>query len=584
MCGILGISQRDKKDKVISAIETFRYRGPDDIGVYSDDTITFSNVRLSVIDPLERSNQPMFDDSGEIGIVYNGEIFNYKEIKSELEKEFDFKTDSDTETIIYAYKKYGINFLEKLNGMFALCIYDKREQKLILARDSSGIKPLYYHKDSDGLLSFSSEIKGIIKMYGHANFKIDESSLVEFMHHGFIRSPNSLYKDIHKVERSTYVEYHLLDKKLNVFKYHAKIEDLTDENLDMILERSILRHLESDVPVGLFLSGGVDSSVIASYLHKNKVNLKCFSVLLSNKDLDKKYTEIIEDKLGLDVKYFKFGVGNFDQVYEYVMPRISEPHYDYTVLPTYFISKHAQKEVKVVISGSGGDEYFMGYPRHLGLNYLNKYRDYRFDVFDYLYCVTPKFFGKKKIFEKVCYIFKKPFSFYLLTTSLNDSVGGWKKFKEYVERENIEPINLDSSIYLENNLLHHLDVATSFASVEGRVPLLDVEIIAKSKLLADKLIVGQETKVQLKSILEKFMPKSFVYRKKSGFGMSLDKMFEESIHLKKDLIAALEFLKSSTNIDKKLLSLDPERIKMKDTPLAFAIISLYYSIKNNSVL
>lgn len=583
MCGILGITVGNMDFETKQSIEHFKYRGPDDTGVWSDNKISFANVRLSIIDPHEASNQPMFSDDGNIGVVFNGEIYNYKEIKKNL-TEFDFKTDGDCEVIIYAYKKWGQKCFERFYGMFAICIYDKNEGKLILARDHAGIKPLYYSIDETNLsLAFASEIKGILNLKRKTNFLINDDVILNLLTLGFIESPKTLYKGIHKLGRAEILEFNLRTKEFHINHYKIKTS-IENRSLEEILDNSIARHLVSDVPVGLFFSGGTDSSIIASLLKKRNINMNAYSIVMPHKSIDEKYILPIASELNLNLKTFKFDTKEFDNIYLEVMKKIDEPLYDASIFPTYFVSKIASREVKVVLSGEGGDEYFLGYDRQLILNNLKNHPDYTLNIFDYIYLLSPNFKGKKKMFEKIFINFKKPLSYFLLKMSIFEKITSWKHFKENIKNKNIPYTQIDKEIYLENDLLRKIDFATSYASLEGRVPLLDPEVIAFANNIKDsKKLKDNVLKYNLKKVLENYLRTEYIYRDKSGFSSPLSHFFKNSKLLSTDLEKSLTYFKDKEFVWKHIKNINFKNLSKTNPYFCFTLISLYYSLNNNQI-
>lgn len=575
MCGILGVTMGNNESQVLEAITAFKYRGPDDTGVWTDDKITFANVRLAIIDPQEKSNQPMFSADNNLGVVFNGEIYNYKEIRNNLH-EFEFKTNSDTEVIIYAYKKWGEKCFEKFYGMFAVCIYDKLQNKIILARDYAGIKPLYYYLDSNNNLSFASEMKGLRKLYASTEFEIDTDSISELFCFGYIRSPNTQFKNIKKVQKSTYMIYDLESKNFIEKRYRTDSITNTETNLKKEIEKSLKYHLVSDVPIGLYFSGGIDSSLIASFLNEMKINLKCYSIVMENKDADNNYTNKIAEHLSLDLKQYVFGVTEFNNVYRTVIDHIDEPTLNPAIFATYYLGQQANKEVKVVINGNGGDEYFLGYERDKTLYKLNKYVDNKIDFLDVLYCITPGFPYKRKFFEKVFLLAKKPTSYYLSKISLVANLSVWKSIKLEIRVKNITPTGLEKNFYLENDLLKYSDFSTSICSLEGRVPFVSSNLEYFSIMNNSSLIQNDEPKYYLKKLLEEFLPKEFIYRKKSGFGPPLEKFLESSKEFQEDLKRATLFLENKgIKVSTFTSAYNNKSIK---SYIKFMVVSLYKSI------
>ena len=584
MCGIIGLNE-NKLDILKSAGDNFKYRGPDAYGVFNDNLMSLGHYRLSILDPDIRSNQPMADKMGTIQVVFNGEIYNFKALKNKLEKKYSFTTTSDTEVLIYAYKEWGVKMTDYIQGMFAVAVYDLNQAKLFLFRDHAGIKPLYYYAE-DELFIFSSELKGITSILKEKKLalNIDPKSMDLYFTLGYIPSPNTLYVSIKKVPKSSFVEYDLSHQKIKEpVKYEPFFNKVFKvEAYEKLLERKVLDHLISDVPVGIFFSGGTDSSLIASILHKHNINLEAFSIKINYKTEDVKYFEKISQHLNLKSHVFSFDVSELDEVYEEIMTKIDEPTYDNSIFPTYFVSKKAAEKVKVVLSGEGGDEYFYGYPRSLVLFNLNKYADYSITIWDRLFFFLPSFKAKNHLFLKLFVFLKQPFSYYLLSMSpARDagSIGRWKQVKEEFYRRRVKPVELDQEFYLENDLLRKTDLATSYVSIEGRVPLLDVDIINNAENFETQKLAGGVLKSFLKKILTNYLPSDLVYRSKSGFGLDMVFLFKESKYLRADLITSLDFLARRGVEVPKIKSLD--KAINKYPHLCFSIIALYRAIYNN---
>lgn len=586
MCGIIGINEKNEK-LIYDAADGFKYRGPDNSSFFSNESVTLGHHRLAILDLDSRSVQPMPDINENLWIVFNGEIYNFEEIKDKLKDKYDFKTSSDTEVLIYAYKEWGVDMCKYIQGMFAFAIYDKLNQKIFLARDHVGIKPLYYYAEN-GIFAFSSELKGITKILRTKNIdvEIDNKSIDFYFVFGYIPSPLTLFKNIKKLSKSSYIEYDLSTRKIiQEKKYLALYKKISSrEEYVELLEKKVIDHLMADVPVGVFFSGGTDSSIIASILHKYNIKLENFSIKINYKTDDVKYFSKINNKLNIKSNVYDFDLKAFDSVYEEIMDKIDEPSYDNSIFPTYFVSKMASKKVKVVLSGEGGDEFFYGYPRSLILSKLNNKKDYSITLLDRLFFYTPPFKSKNFIFERLFVLFKKPISYYLLHMSpVRDlaALKSWKIVKNECKKRNIKPLEMDQEFYLENDLLRKIDFATSYASIEGRVPLLDVDIIKNSVLFESEKLEGNMLKSFLKKILSLYLPKDLVYRSKSGFGLDMVYFLKKSKFLSTDLKQAIAFLKSrKINIPKFKFN-DINRMAERYPHYCFALISLYKSIKNN---
>ena len=583
MCGILGINEKFNEKKIREVADSFRYRGPDYQGVYVDDNISLVHNRLSIIDIDARSNQPLSSLDKEIWIVFNGEIFNYKELRQILSKEYEFKTSSDTEVLIYAYQKWGVNLTKYIEGMFAFAIYDKKLNKLFLFRDYIGIKPIYYYDGPKFI--FSSEIKGITNLLKEQKvpLKVNKEIFELYFVLGYIPSPYTLYNNIFKLEPSHFMEYDLKSKKiLRHRKYLCSSRNIeTKSEYITLIEQKILKHVMADVPVGIFFSGGTDSTLIASILKKYNVNLETFSIEMDHKGEDKLFFNKISKYLGVKTNIHKFTVKEFDNIYFEIMTKLDEPLHDSSIFPTYYISKKASQKVKVVLSGEGGDEFFYGYERHKILFKLKDAEDYETTILDKLYFSTPRFRGKRTLFELLFQFNKQPFSYYLLCNSISKDLISWEICKQEFKKRVLNPLDLDKKLYLENDLLRKIDFATSYNSIEGRVPLLDIEITENSVSFEKEHLKNNILKNFLKSILSNYLPKELVYRGKSGFGINIKKLFNDSKYLKKDFVKSVGYLKEN-NILTVNLDKEPIYYINKFPGFAFALISLYYSIKNNS--
>lgn len=587
MCGIIGINENNE-GLVRNSAQCFKYRGPDAFGVFADDSVTLGHNRLSIIDLDARSNQPMWDEAREVAIVFNGEIYNFKEIKSKLSNKYLFNTASDTEVLIYAYKEWGVKMSGRIQGMFAFAVYDSIFKKIILMRDHAGIKPLYYYA-KDGLFVFASELKGIVKMLKSKNnlLELDRNAIDLYMALGYIPSPYTLYKNISKLPKSSYLEYDLKNKSIsaNGIYQSGSVDVNQEKEYKDLIEKKILAHLVSDVPVGVFFSGGTDSSLIAAILHKYNINLETFSIAINYKSDDQYYFNKISNYLDIKSHVYNFDIKEFDEVYEEVMSKIDEPTYDNSIFPTYFVSKKASEKVKVVLSGEGGDEFFYGYPRSLTLNKLNHKRDYSLNFLDLLFFALPPFKSKNFIFERLFIFFGKPMSFYLIHMSpARDkmTLQQWRAVKMEFRKRSISPLELDQEFYLENDLLRKIDFATSYASIEGRVPLLDIDIINNSKNFEENKLENGILKSFLKKILASYLPGELVYRNKSGFGINLAQIFKKSQHLKRDLDEAFIYLHEKGIYDRKTGNHDV--LTQKYPNFCFALISLYRTFKNHENL
>nr|MBA3284073.1 asparagine synthase [Nitrosopumilus sp.] len=403
---------------------------------------------------------------------------------------------------------------------------------------------------------------------------------------GYIPSPYSLYNEISKLPKSSYLEFDLTSRTSKLYTYQADIPSVTsEEDYAKLIERKVLDHLIADVPVGVFFSGGTDSSLIAAILHKNNINLETFSIGIDYKNDDKHYFKEISNYLKLKSHVYSFDSKEFDEVYDEVMDKMDEPTYDNSLFPTYFVSKKAAEKVKVVLSGEGGDEFFYGYPRSLVLQNMGSKRDYSITLLDRLFFLLPAFKSKNFLFLRLFEKVGQPMSYYILHMSpARDcaTLQQWKEVKKEFQRINVSPLGIDQEFYLENDLLRKTDFATSYVSIEGRVPLLDVDIIGNAHHFENKKIERGVLKSFLKKILTRYLPENMVYRNKSGFGLDMVKIFKNSSNIQADFDRALSYLKNKGISIKMPHARD---VMMRKHPhYCFALISLYRSISNNESL
>jgi len=376
MCGICGGNILNREYE--KAIRLIGHRGPDASSVLRFQDVTMGFCRLSIIDLSEAAMQPMSSTDGQVHIVFNGEIYGYKEIRERLQKEkkYVFKTKSDTEVILAMYLFYGESFVNHIDGMFAIVIYDERKRKLFLYRDRAGIKPLYYYM-SGGQFLFASELKAIRGMLHPDELQIDNSALYDYFSYGYVPEPKSIYKNVYKLQPAHCMVYDLQenrleksygywDLKVNTNKKSRRRKEDIYEEYRYLVNKSVREQLVSDVPVGIFFSGGVDSSIIAWEALRCHPDVESYSIGFEAKHYSedvyiREYAKQIGIANHLDILGMKDMV---EDLYDSYPECFDEPYDDLTALPTYLLSKHAVNEVKVALSGDGNDELFGGYTTH----------------------------------------------------------------------------------------------------------------------------------------------------------------------------------------------------------------------------
>ena len=376
MCGIYGLILADGRSVRPEMLKSFGdkmvHRGPDDSGYYIDETFGIGMRRLSIID-LSGGHQPISDSTGDIQLVLNGEIYNYQELRKDLiDQGYIFKTNTDVEVLIHLYKRYGREGIHKLNGMFSFALYDKKKKEVWIARDRLGIKPLFYFHGKNSF-GFSSELNSIASFFGS---EISEQSIVDYLGYSYIPAPNSMYKDIYKLLPGEEIVLSTKNLKYKKRLYwnllcHKKFTGDAEEAekfLSDLIFNSVQLQMISDVPLGVFLSGGVDSSAIASYASDiNKgIPIETYTINFDGKQgQDYLFARGLSESIKSDHNEFKFTSSDQLEALDNLIPYMDEPMSDSAIVPTYMLSAKARENgIKVLLSGAGGDEIFGGYPRH----------------------------------------------------------------------------------------------------------------------------------------------------------------------------------------------------------------------------
>ena len=498
MCGIVGSTSHNLSRLTLNDLH---HRGPDARGLYSSGEVTLGHTRLSIID-LDNGSQPMVD--GDVAIVFNGEIYNYRQLRGELTT---CKTDSDTEVLLQYYKKYGIEkTLESINGMFSFAIFDN--DKVFLARDRLGIKPLFYHQDDAGI-TFSSEIEPVKDIVGIQNLTIDPMSVSLFFNMYYIPSPNTIWKEIRNLSPGCFIEYNTNTKKSTIKKYwqlNRVSNTATDlEHLELLLKDAVSLRMRSDVPYGAYLSGGVDSSLIVKHMSLLESGTKTFTAQISDKELDEKEYALKVAKdcqtkhTNLPVEYTDIKLSFLKKISK----NFGQPFADSSVVPTYLISREIAKNVTVALGGDGSDELFCGY---------NKYNSVDSGV--------PASF------------FRNPHNSFLMDKYRKDSFGYLLSLLPYTPKNRMEMMRLlDIRIFLEGDILQKVDRTSMANSLEVRVPFLDHRVVEYANSLSDEILYGKIRKGAVKNILGKYFSHDFVHRPKIGFMLNtgdwVDKLFEQ---------------------------------------------------------
>ncbi len=560
MCGIVGFINAGGGAVDTALLEKMNaaiiHRGPDDDGFYIHENVGLAMRRLSIID-LAGGKQPIHNQDKTAWIVFNGEIYNYQELRSDLEKQGSkFYTKSDTEVIIHLYDRYGVDFLQHLRGMFALAIWDTRDDSLFLARDRVGKKPLLYSHRPNGDLIFGSEFQALLK-HPSISREIDFEAIHHYLSFICVPAPLTAYKEIRKLEPGHWLRwkngeletkrYWLPDftEKLDISEAEAQDEVLR------ILRESVRLRMIAEVPLGAFLSGGVDSSaVVALMAQESSQPVKTFSIGFEEQDFSElKYAKKVADHVGAE--YNEFIVKpNAMEVLPTLIEHYGEPYADPSAIPTYYVSKETRRHVTVALNGDGGDESFAGYERYVAMRLAERYRRVpallRKPLVEFPLSLLPHPNGFRnrlrsaKRFVKAAALPKE-------VRYLNWVSGGTEELKQKIYTDDFRRVVagaysgdivrkwldspnakgiLDASLltdqqtYLPNDLLVKVDIASMAVSLEARSPYLDHKLIEFAAKLPENLKArGMETKSLLKKVAAKLVPKEVIYRRKMGFGV-----------------------------------------------------------------
>lgn len=548
MCGFVGFIDNNKKKKMIikKMAERINHRGPDGEGYYIDENIALGHRRLSIID-LSTGNQPMYNEDKSLIVVFNGEIYNYQELKKEL-KNHEFQTNSDTEVLLHGYEEWGIELLQKLRGMFSFVLWDKNEKKLFGARDHFGIKPFYFYQKDQTLL-FGSEIKTFLE---HPDFEkeFNEKLLPAYLSFSFTPTTETFFKGVNRLDAGHYLIYK--DGELNIERYfNPTFEEGTDsyeesvEKIAEIMEDSVRHHQISDVEVGSFLSSGIDSSYIVSLAKPDKTYTVGYDIPKYN-EID--YAKDLANRLRIKNKSKKINQEEYLEIIPKIMYYMDEPTSDPATVALYFVSKEASKDVKVVLSGEGADELFGGYNFYrfyVDLGWYNKI-PYCIRHFIASICkllpevrgvnffirrgekVENNYIGVNRVFgdkER-----KKVLNIPIILTNQEITKPVYDELKGQSDIAKMQAI--DINFWLMKDILQKADRMTMANSLEGRVPFIDKEVYKiASKLPFEHKISKENTKLALRDAAKKVIPNESYRKKKLGFPVPIrDWMKEETFY------------------------------------------------------
>lgn len=548
MCGICGVMEKEgipvDKDMLCRMAHVMSHRGPDDEGYYVDGSVGLGFRRLSIID-VKHGHQPMANEDHSIWVIFNGEIYNHKELRDRLiEKGHQFRTNTDTEVIVHLYEEKGISCLDVLRGMFAFAIWDQRKQELYIVRDHFGIKPLYYTQQN-GTLLFASELKGLLST-GKIDTTLNIQSIWNYFTFQYVPDPNTVFANISKVPPAHYL--HVKQGKLTLRKYWEPIfsPDYTKplayyvEGLEHTLRESVRLHMNADVPQGAFLSSGVDSSAIVALMHELTGSVETFSV-----GFEGAYAEMGELALARSTSRLfethhsetEISAGMFQNSLFDIIEMLEEPIADPSVLGLFFVSKLASSRVKVVLSGEGADELFAGYPIYhepRSLKIFSVMPTWIREGLGRAAAILPEGVKGRGFLQRGAtpierrflgnaYIFSEDAKGELLmgyrdklqnSFSMTDAIYQNTKHLDDITRMQM----VDLHTWLPGDILMKADKMTMAHSIELRVPFLDREVFDfAAKIPHEYRIVGKSTKHVLRQAVSRILPKEIYDRPKLGF-------------------------------------------------------------------
>ena len=504
MCGIVGFNWQDEI-LLKKANEIISHRGPDDEGYFVDTKVSMAQKRLSILDISDAGHQPMFYhqshgassekhnktnvEFAKYCIVFNGEIYNFHEIREQLRKKnYAFNTECDTELIVAAYIEWGVDCVNKFNGMWAFCIYDMAENILFLSRDRLGIKPLYFYAKNNQLI-FGSELKTILASRVPKN--IDDEAIRLFHVLKFIPHNKSAIKDITKFRQGNNMTYSLTNNKIISYESYWKLpvnKTNTKPNVQLydLIDNAVKLRMLADVPVGAFLSGGVDSSIIVHHMSKYTQNLKTFSIKFDYAEYNEsKWAKIIADKYKTDHHEIEFSAKDVEKLADTLPSYFDEPFGDYSMIPTYLVSQVASKYVTVCLSGTGSDELFGGYSRYSEFAKINKLR--KLGSAGKLLAYFYQFYDKNKS-RKLRELLNESDEFTRYIKILSPNFRGekhdyhldlLKPLERYFNSDTKlgKLLHFDQAVYLPDDLLVKEDRAGMAHQIEGRIPLIDYRLV-----------------------------------------------------------------------------------------------------------
>lgn len=599
MCGIVGIASSEKTNpqlKLIDqAIKSIHHRGPDSQDTLTFDQVALGHTRLSIIDPSPEGNQPFTDQSGRYALVYNGEVFNFQELKNQLlQDQIKFKTQTDTEVILYHLIKHGSEGLKDFNGFFALAFYDNKENSLIIARDRTGIKPLYYTQNNNSLI-FSSEVRPILKFL--PELKINSQVTSWYLQYTYSPIETTCVDGIKKLKPGTFLNWQ--NGKIEDQKAFASLSNLNAQNkgnksLSSLLEDAVINRLVADVPLGAFLSGGIDSSIVTYIAKKHLADLNTYSVGFKNSNIDEShYAEEVAKHLGTYHHKIIIEEADFISHVDHILDAYDEPFGDSSSVAMYFLTKEASKDLRVALSGDGADELLGGYRKHQAA-WKSMHQKHLFHILKPIHLFTKNqkesrlskwgnFSRKVNRFMALKNLSPSEQYWFLARFNTEEMANQLLKEKSYTPPYSIDDEKIfkdfnqilleDQKNILPNDMLKKVDLMSMRNGMEVRPVFLDDWVIEYcNQLPVNTKLDGKKGKLILREQYAQHLPSNVFSRKKQGFEIPLEEwLFNMRDSIKERVYFSRDYIVEQNIWEEKAISNILDRFYNGEKKLAHLI-------------
>jgi asparagine synthase (glutamine-hydrolysing) len=555
MCGLFGCNTVDQPidlDCARKALASLTHRGPDQWGEWSGDRLYMGHRRLSILDLSERGRQPMVSSDGRVVISVNGEIYNFARLRAELERKHEFCSDSDSEVVLHGYVEWGIDgLLERIDGMYAFAIYDQAAGKVFVARDRVGIKPLYYAL-IEGQFIWASELKAIREYVGADRLKQDVTALYDFLTYLYVPTPKTLYQDVFKLPPAHYAVFDCQQRSLKVNRYwqlavQERVMNRQEAATELrrLVDQSVSEQLMSDVPVGVFLSGGLDSSIVAESANRFSRHIQTFTIRVDDPGHDESAdAQCLADHIGTDHHVQTCGAADANEWMENVQGWYDEPFGDMSAIPTHLVSRFSRERIVVALSGDGGDELFGGYRWYTAMQSRAARRWHGQHWLRPLTAIMKRCTGKTLpgrairrfefdwVLDDLEYytrlmggLMKDDKRHYARAWGIDPDYDDYWHFRKYW-RPDLPLMTrlqyLDFHTYLPDDILTKVDRASMQVALEVRVPLLSKELIEFAFSLPEEVrYAGGRLKGLLKEAYGEILPERILHKPKQGFGLPM---------------------------------------------------------------